>query len=122
MADGSGRIVPHPDPPTCRRACAPQGERHVAKAIQESRCASPLLVRLIEAAERSNEDAEGRNIRGMAQGLRELGDLAAWVLPLHGLFVPNNNEVCMVVDRVARQHFDLEEARRDFKDAMSVVV
>jgi hypothetical protein len=83
---------------------------------------SPLLVRLIEAAERSKEDAEGRDIRGMAQGLRELGDLAAWVLPVHGVFVPNNNKVCVLVDRVARQHFDLEKARREFKDAMSVVV
>jgi hypothetical protein len=82
---------------------------------------SPLLVRLIEAAERSGEDAEGREIRGAAKALREFGDLAVWVLPVHGLFVPNNQEVCTIVDRVAHQHLDLEEARREFKGALSVV-
>ena len=82
---------------------------------------SPLLVRLIEAAERSKQDAEGGDIRGVPQALRELGDLATWMLPVHGLFVPNNNEVCMAVDRVARQHLDLEEARQELKEALSVV-
>jgi hypothetical protein len=82
---------------------------------------SPLLVRLIEAAERSGEDAEGREIRGAAKALREFGDLAVWVLPIHGLFVPNNEDVATTVDRVAQQHLDLEAARREFKKALSVV-
>lgn len=82
---------------------------------------SPLLIRLIEAAERSGEDAERRDIRGAAKALREFGDLALWVVPIHGLFVPNNNEVSMAVDRVARQFLDLEEADREFKEALSVV-
>jgi hypothetical protein len=42
-----------------------------------------------------------------------------WALPNHGLFVPNNQEVCTIVDRVAHQHLDLEEARREFKGALS---
>ena len=56
--------------------------------------------RLIEAAERSKQNAEGGDIRGVAQALRELGDLATWMLPVHGLFVPNNNVVSMAVERV----------------------
>lgn len=57
----------------------------------------------------------------MPQALRELGDLATWMLPVHGLFVANNNEVCMAIDRVARQHLNLEEARGELKEALSVV-
>jgi hypothetical protein len=82
---------------------------------------SPVLVRLIEAAERSGEDADGRDIRGVARALREFGDLAVWVLPVRGLFVPNNDEVSTIVDRVAQQYLDLGEARREFKKALSVV-
>jgi hypothetical protein len=92
------------------------------RRFKKAAALSPLLVRLIEAAERSGDDAEGRSIRGTAKALREFGDLATWVLPVHGLFVPNNSDVCMVVDRVAREHLDLEEARREFKEALSVVV
>ena len=51
-------------------------------------------------AETSGEDAEGREIRGAAKALREFeGDLAVWVLSIHGLFVPNNQEVCTIVAR-----------------------
>ena len=82
---------------------------------------SPLLVRLIEAAERSKEDADGRDLRAVAKALREFGDLAVWVVPVHGLFVPNNDEVSTVVDGVAQQYLDLGEARRQFKKALSVV-
>ena len=82
------------------------------KRSRKAPALSPLLVRLIEeAAERAKEDAEGRDIRGAALALRELGDLATWVLPVHGLFVPNNNEVCMAIDRVARQYLDLDDRR-----------
>jgi hypothetical protein len=76
---------------------------------------------LIEAAERSGEDGEGRDLRGVAKALREFGDLAVWVVPVHGLFVPSNDDVSTVVDRIAQQYLDLGEARRDFKKALSVV-
>ena len=92
------------------------------KRSKKASALSPLFVRVVEAAERAREDAEGGDIRGAAQALKELGDLATWVIPVHGLFVPNNNDVCMAVDRVARQHLDLEEARRELKEALSVVV
>lgn len=83
---------------------------------------SPSLVRVIEAAERSVEDAEGRDVKGAAKALREFGDLALWVVPVHGLFVPNNDEVSTVVDRIAQQYMHLGEARRELKEALSVVV
>jgi hypothetical protein len=92
------------------------------RRFKKTAALSPLLVRVIEAAERSGDDAEGRDIRGTAQALREFGDLATWVVPVHGLFVPTNHDVCMVVDRVAREHLNLEEARREFKEALSVAV
>ena len=63
---------------------------------------SPVLARLIEAAEQQGEDAEGRELEGPAQALRELGALAWSVLPIQGVFVPNNNDVAMVIDRVAK--------------------
>ena len=53
----------------------------------------PTLVRLIQAANRAGENAERRELRAAAEGLREYGSLAAWVLPVHGLFVPNAEPV-----------------------------
>lgn len=82
---------------------------------------SPLLVRLIDAAEQAREDAEGRDIRGAAQALREFGQLALWALPIHGLFVPNNNDVSVIVERVAKRHLDWEEARCEVREALQAV-
>jgi hypothetical protein len=81
----------------------------------------PRLVRLIQAAKRVGNDAEGRDIRGAAEALREYGALAQWVLPVHGLFVPNADRVSVVIDRVAKQHFGLDEARRELREALKVV-
>jgi hypothetical protein len=82
---------------------------------------SPVLTRLIEAAEQHGEDADGRDIKGAAQALREFGNVALWVLPIHGVFVPNDNTVSMIVDRVATRHFGLEDARDEFRKALAVV-
>ena len=49
----------------------------------------PPLVRLIHAAERAGEDPGRREFRAVAEGLRDYGTLPVWVLPVHGLFVPN---------------------------------
>jgi hypothetical protein len=81
----------------------------------------PVLVRLIQAAKRAGKDTEGRDIRGAAGALREYGALALWVLPVHGLFVPNAERVSVVIDRVAKQHLGLDEARRELRDALKVV-
>lgn len=76
---------------------------------------SPLLARLIEAAEQHGEDAEGRDIKGAARALREFGNAAVWVLPVYGVFVPNDNDVAALIERVARQHLGLEDARLEFR-------
>ena len=82
---------------------------------------SPVLTRLIEAAEQHGEDAEGRDIRGAARALREFGSVALWVLPIRGVFVPNDNEVSAIIERVAARHLDLEDARAEFRKALAIV-
>jgi hypothetical protein len=79
---------------------------------------SPVLTRLIEAAEQHGEDAEGRDIKGAARALREFGSVALWVVPIHGIFVPNDNDVSMIIKRVARQHLGLKKARAEFRKAL----
>jgi hypothetical protein len=82
---------------------------------------SPLLVRLIKAAEHAGRDAEGRDIRGAARVLREFGRLALWALPIHGVVVPNNNDVSLIVQRAAKEHLDWEAARNQVRAALAVV-
>ena len=82
---------------------------------------SPVLTRLIEAAEQHGQDAEGRDLKGAARALREFGGVALWVLPIHGVFVPNHNDVSMIVERVAAQHLGLKEARAEFRNALETV-
>jgi hypothetical protein len=79
------------------------------------------LVRLIHAAKHVGEEDEHGDIRGVAEALREFGALARWVLPIHGVFVPNNNDVCIVIERVAREHLDLAERRAQFRQALKGV-
>ena len=82
---------------------------------------SPTLTWLIDAAGRAKEDADGTHIRGVARALEEFGALARWVVPTRGVFVPNNNEVAVAIERIAKQHLDLERARKTFRDALKVV-
>ena len=77
------------------------------------------LVRLIHAAQKSTTDAEGSDITGAAEALREFGELALWALPIHGLFVPNNNDVAVEIAKIANEHLGLKAARREFTDALS---
>jgi hypothetical protein len=82
---------------------------------------SPKLTWLIEAADRTNKDADGAPIGGVARALAELGALARWVVPTRGVFVPNNDEVAVAIERIAKQHLELERARKTFRDALKVV-
>jgi hypothetical protein len=82
---------------------------------------SPLLVRLIDAAEHATENAEGRDVPGVARALREFGELVLWALPIHGVFVPNNHEISVIVERVAKQHLGWAEARRQVGEALRAV-
>lgn len=80
-----------------------------------------LLVRLVNAAAQSGVDADGVDIRGAVPALRELGVLAAWALPIHGVFAANNNDVCKVIERVANDHLGFQAARRSFRDKVKAV-
>ena len=79
------------------------------------------LVRLIHAARKSTTDSERSDIRGAAEALRQFGELALWVLPIHGVFVPNNQDVAVAITRSANEYLGLKEARREFSDALSVI-
>jgi len=86
--------------------------------------AQPLpqaVVRLIHAARQSTTDSAGSDITGVAEALRELGMLALWALPTHGVFVPNNNDVAVAITTVANDYLGLKEARREFRDALSAI-
>ena len=91
------------------------------KRVKESEPLPPLLVHLIDAAEHAGHDAAGRDIRGAAQALREFGRLAAWAVPIHGVFVSNAEDVVVIVQQIAKQHLDWEQARREVRAALDAI-
>ncbi|HWB17374.1 MAG TPA: hypothetical protein VG538_13280 [Vicinamibacterales bacterium] len=82
---------------------------------------SPTLTWLIEAAGQAKADADGAHIGGAARALAEFGALARWVVPTRGVFVPNDGEIAMAIERIAKQHLELERARKAFREALNVV-
>jgi hypothetical protein len=76
---------------------------------------------LIEAVEHHSGDARARDIIGAAGALREFGELALWALPIYGVFVPNDERIAVIVERVATRHLGLREASREFQKAMGNV-
>lgn len=82
---------------------------------------SPVLARLIEAVAEHGVDAEGNDIKGAARALREFGSAATWIVPIHGVFVPNDARVADLVERVAREHLGLDEARTEFRKALASI-
>jgi hypothetical protein len=93
--------------------------RHRSK--RETRALPPRLVRLIHAARTSGIDSEGSDISGVPSALKDLGELALWALPIHGVFVANNSDMDVLITRIASDHLGLKEARREFSDALSAV-
>jgi hypothetical protein len=81
----------------------------------------PALARLAEAVEQHSTDADKRDIGGVAPALRELGDLALWALPIRGVFVSNDEEVSVVIERIATRHLGLQQARSEFRKALATV-
>ena len=78
----------------------------------------PALVRLIEAAEQLHEDADSQGITG---ALREFGEMALWVVPVHGIFIPSDEAVSFVIDRIAVRHLGLDKARAEFRKALAAI-
>lgn len=81
----------------------------------------PRLERLVQAARTARHDAEGGDTRAVARVLDEFGRLASWAIPVHGLFVPNNNDVCAAVESAARAHLGLDPARRELARRLKAV-
>lgn len=82
---------------------------------------SPLLLRLIKAANCSGKDDRDADLAGVPDALREFGSLALWALPTYGVFLPNNDDVSQVVARVAKERLGMEEARGELRRALSVL-
>lgn len=78
----------------------------------------PALVRLIEAAEYLAEDADTQNI---AEALREYGEMALWVVPIHGVFIPSDQVVSVAIEGTAVRHLGLEKARAEFRKALAAI-
>jgi hypothetical protein len=81
----------------------------------------PLLVWLINAAKHAGTDAEGADIGGAPEALRGFGALASRALPIYGVFVPNNPDICVEIEHVSKAHLGLDQARREFRKALKVV-
>lgn len=79
------------------------------------------LVRLIHAATKAGSDADGVDLTGTAEALRDLGQLALWTLPVQGVFVVNNNDVDVRIARIASEHLGLKKARHEFSKALAAV-
>jgi hypothetical protein len=83
---------------------------------------SPKLTWLIDAARLVKENADGVNIGGVAHSLEEFGALARWAIPARGVFVPDNDDIAVAIERVAKQHLALGLARKDFDNTLNIVV
>lgn len=53
--------------------------------------------------------------------MRRFGALASRALPIYGVFVPNNPDICVEIERVSKAHVGLDPARREFRQALKVV-
>jgi hypothetical protein len=76
---------------------------------------------LADAARHAHRNADGTDIRHVARALEEFGSLARWAVPVHGVFVPNNDDVVRTIDVVAKRHLALGRARQEFRAALSAV-
>src|SRR5262249_44924735 len=74
-----------------------------------------------EAVEHHRSHARGHEIIGAAGALRELGNLALWALPIHGVFIPNDERIAVIIERVATRHLGLAKASREFLKALENV-
>ena len=79
------------------------------------------LTRLIAAARAARHDAEGRDTRAVADAVEDLGSLAAWAIPVHGVFVPNNHDICAAIDAAATAHLGLRPAQRELLRCLNTV-
>jgi hypothetical protein len=58
---------------------------------------------------------------GEADALRAFGELAAFQIPIRGLFASGENELDVAIDRIAKKHLGFKTARKAFFDATAAV-
>lgn len=75
---------------------------------------SPLLVRVIRAANHEAKFGDGRR-RGEAEALAELARLALLTIPARGVLSPVDNDTCEAIHAVARRHLGYGHASRAFR-------
>lgn len=92
------------------------------RASKTKKVFPPLLVQLMKAAKRAGEDSEGADITMLPAVLREFGEFAQWAIPTHGVFLANTDQLSKAVERVAKEHFELEEAKTMLKELMDRTV
>lgn len=80
-----------------------------------------LLVRLIWAAKRADEDLGGADISTVPQALEEFGALASWVVPVHGVFVPTSSDISAAISKIAQSRFRGKKAARELREALKAV-
>lgn len=92
------------------------------RSVRRSIDIPPLLARLVAAAGHgSGEQVSTLGTGSVAAALLDLGELAAWAVPVNGVFVPNHNDVSTEIERVARAHLQFDVARREFAKALARV-
>jgi hypothetical protein len=82
----------------------------------------PLLVQLMKAAKRAGEDSEGADITMLSAALREFGEFAQWAVPTKGVFLANSDELSQAVERVAKEHFELDQAKTMLRELLDRTV
>src|SRR5229473_99775 len=105
MADGSGSIVPQPDPPTRLDARASKEAVMSARLRKTHRKLAPILECLIDALEA--QDADHRS--GAAGALRAFGHLAAVEIPNRGAFAPDDPGLYSAIEAIADKHLGFRE-------------
>src|SRR5262245_25384120 len=120
MADGSGGIVPYPDPPTCWRIARPGGQMSTRRRRREQPDRLPsLLVCLIHAAKRAPHDSSDRT--GHDAALAELGRWALIRVPSDGVLAPDAPDAFTAIQEIAKRRLQLDAARAEVKAALSAI-
>jgi hypothetical protein len=78
---------------------------------------SESLHRLIAVAEHPFASDHAPN----PDALRALARLATIIVPARGVFVAQDSDVCLAIDRVAATHLGFDEARRAYHKALKAV-
>lgn len=82
---------------------------------------SPLLVRLIHAAQQAADTGLAAERRGHAKLLAELGKLALVTVPAHGVLAPEDDALLTAIEKAARRHLNMKKASRAWRDALDAI-